>query len=99
MDSRENRSRAIQAEIRRVLLQAWDPIGIRDNSGQADEYDTYVGGVYRLVASGASAEEIAAHLVRVEREQMGFDQARPVDLLVVGRALAALDVRLEQSLG
>jgi len=73
------------------------PYRCSDNPELADEYDSYIGGVDRPIASGASDEEIAAHLSRVERENLGFDQAAPARLLEVGRALVALDVRLEHS--
>jgi len=49
-------------EIRRVLLNVWDPIGIRDEENAKDEYDSYIGDVFRLLVSGASDEAMQDHL-------------------------------------
>jgi hypothetical protein len=66
----KHESRRIRSEIRRVLLQYWDPIGIRDEPNAQDEYDSYLGGVYELLLSGASDEEIANHLWRIIEERI-----------------------------
>ena len=65
-------SRRIRVEIRRVLLQHWDPIGIREESEAQDEYDMYLGGVYGLLVRGASDEEIADHLAHIVEERMSL---------------------------
>ena len=77
MDERTKRAKAIQESIRQVLLNQWDPIGVNDIPEAQDEYDGYVGGVYRLLASGASEEEIVQHLFRIEVETMGLGPVRP----------------------
>jgi hypothetical protein len=89
------RAREIQAAIARVLLQDWDPIGIQDVPEAQDEYDGYVGGVYRLLATGASPQEVAAHLSTIESEAMGCTPAKPSDVLPVAEKLCRLDVRLQ----
>ena len=60
MTSKEERAREIQRSIAEVLLRNWDPIGVRNVPQAQDEYDAYVGGVYRLIASGATARELGA---------------------------------------
>ncbi len=92
-----DRAREIEAAIAAVLLREWDPIGVRHEPGAQDEYDGYVGGVYRLLASGATAEQVADHLARIEREQMGFERTTAGALLPVARTLRALDVGLRSS--
>lgn len=72
MDPREERAREIQESIRHILLHDWDPIGVADEPQAQDEYDSYIGGVYRLLASGASTTQVAEHLARVEHDSMGF---------------------------
>jgi hypothetical protein len=93
MDSRERRAREIQDSIRDVLIRDWDPIHVQDIPEAQDEYDRYIGGVYRLLASEASESEIAAHLAAVEREYMGFFTSADA-LLPVARRLRQLDVQL-----
>ena len=95
MTSKEERAREIQHSIAEVLLRNWDPIGVRDHPQAQDEYDPYVGGVYRLIASGATARELAEHLARVEAEQLGFQDTDPKMLIPVAEKLLKLNVRLE----
>ena len=52
----------IQDEIRRVLVDVWDPIGIKDATNAQGEYDAYIGGVFHLLSIGAREEEISAYL-------------------------------------
>jgi hypothetical protein len=93
MTSREQRAHEIQAQIHEVLLREWDPIGVRDEPRAQDEYDGYVGGVYRLLASGAGPRAVAEHLANLEVEQMGLGVS-PDKLLRVATKLCALDVKL-----
>jgi hypothetical protein len=69
---RDDRARQIQEDIRAVLLRDWDPIGINDVPEAQDEYDSYVGGVYRLLASGASEDQLIEHLRRIETTSIGL---------------------------
>ena len=89
----------IQQQIAAVLHDDWDPIGIRDEPACRDEYDEYVGGVYRLLASGASAAEVQRHLQGIERELMGFSgNRRPFrrrrEVACLGRASQPAAVKL-----
>ena len=95
MNSKEERAREIQRSIAEVLLRNWDPIGVHDDPKAQDEYDAYVGGVYKLIASGATARQLAEHLARVEAEQMGFEDTDPKMLIPVAERLLRLSVRLE----
>jgi hypothetical protein len=63
--------RRIQAEIRSVLMDVWDPIGVKNVGAARDEYDRYIGRIYGLLRR-SSDEEIAAELLRIEREEMGM---------------------------
>ena len=57
------------------------------------EYDAYIGGIYQLLAAGASVEAIAAHLAKVERDSFGFTTTAEA-LLPVGKKLKQVDARL-----
>jgi len=74
-------------------MREWDPIHVQDIPEAQDEYDGYVGGVYRLLANGASEVTIATHLASVERESMGL-ATNTEALLAVARHLRQIDVRL-----
>lgn len=94
MEPREGRAREIQSAIAKVLLEDWDPIGVAGIEEAKDEYDSYVGGVYRLLAEDATPEELAEHLASIEHEAMGLSFRAAGDLMVVAQRLRALDVRL-----
>lgn len=63
-------SRRIRAEIRRVLMTVWDPIGVRDEPNAQDEYASYLGGVFALLTGGASDDQITEHLFGIVTERM-----------------------------
>ena len=72
MSPRAQPSGPLRRAIREILLKDWDPIGVSDIPEAQDEYDSYVGGVEGLLLRGAAPDEIAAHLARIEGEQMGL---------------------------
>lgn len=76
----------IAIRVRRVLWEEWDPINVRRLNAPADEYDSYVTALVRLLKSGASASDLAKRLVEIEDKEMGL---RP-DRLRAERAAAIL---------
>jgi hypothetical protein len=88
------RSREIEDAIRQVLMRDWDPIGIADEPACADEYDSYIGGVYHLLASGADETRIASHLAAVQTEMMGLPKQAAFLMDVAGR-LREIDVSIK----
>src|SRR5258706_9774686 len=95
MTSRDDRVLETQRSIRQVLLRNWDPVSVRGELQARDEYDAYVGGVYKLIASGATVHELADHLARVEAEYFGFQVTDPTMLIPVAEKLLKLNVRLD----
>jgi len=63
-------SRRIRVDIRRVLMQVWDPIGVKDEPNAQDEYDSYLGNVYELLVGGVSDDRIAEYLRSVVTERI-----------------------------
>lgn len=92
MTSPEALGPKIHQDIATILLKEWDPIGVADNPRAHDEYDRYVGGIYRLLASGATPRTMAEHLSRLEWEQMGLRQTDPEMLIPVAESLLDLNV-------
>lgn len=92
--NRLERVKEIQASIAQVLMQEWDPINIRNEPACVGEYDSYVGSVYRLLASRAGVLEIATHLAHLEHAELGFPNTKAEQLLPVATTLRALDVTL-----
>ena len=90
----QRRARTIQESIHDILLRDWDPIGINDVPEAHDEYDSYIGGVYRLLASDCSIDQIVDYLATIESQTMGLDVANRERLARVANQLVALDVAL-----
>ena len=53
-------------------MSDWDPIGICDEPGAADEYDNYIPKIHHLLCSDASVERIQDYLFEVVDERMGM---------------------------
>jgi hypothetical protein len=58
--------------VRRLLMDEWDPIGVQQWPEAADEYDSYVGVVGRMLHEGATAAEIEKYLTGIREEYMGL---------------------------
>jgi hypothetical protein len=54
-------SRRVRAEVRRVLLDVWDPIGVKDEPNAQDEYDCCLGSLFNLLTTGATDDQIAEY--------------------------------------
>ena len=63
-------------QIHDVLWNDWDPIGVNDAAPE-DEYDSYIGGVYRLLVSGCCRDSIVKHLAGIEIDKMGLGPTVP----------------------
>ena len=73
LDTSSKYENELRRRVDEVLHYIWDPIGVRGEPHARDEYDSYVPEVYSLLQSGASAEQIAAHLDKIATERMGLN--------------------------
>ncbi len=80
-DSKRRRAREIQVSIRDALIRHWDPIGVADTPEALDEYDSYIGPVYRLLTSGASDAELIEYLYKTETDSIGLSRLERCDHL------------------
>lgn len=76
--------------IREILNREWDPIGVTQSGDVQDEYDTYIPVIWRLLIEGATDEAVAAHLGKIETEQMGLSEAAECNLQVARRLRLAV---------
>jgi hypothetical protein len=58
--------------IAQILMDEWDPIGVKGIPEAHDEYDAYVGQVYGLLARRRPVHEVSDLLWWVETEHMGL---------------------------
>jgi hypothetical protein len=89
-DYRE-RARLYHAAIRTILLTEWDPIGVSHFPEAQDEYDSYVGGVYKLLITHVDRHSLFFHLWQIETERMGLVGNRHQTEAVVDRLLELRD--------
>lgn len=80
-------SRRIRAQIRHVLLNVWDPIGIVNEPNAQDEYDDYIGRLYELLVRREPDTELIDYLYLVTHDWMGFDAATKSDMVETVAAL------------
>jgi hypothetical protein len=90
------RATKIQEAIRCILYNDWDPIGVRGRAPDG-EYDSYIGGVYRILANSRLEIELLNSLTHIEVDFMGFHPPRHEGLESVVTKLLALDVTLQRS--
>jgi hypothetical protein len=60
-----------RAIIRDILLHEWDPLGVSQIPEAADEYDSYLPHVHRLIVEGADARKILDYLQAIETKEIG----------------------------
>jgi hypothetical protein len=92
-DSRVKRAAEIQDAIRQILYRDWDPIGVCGGAPE-DEYDSHIGGVYRILSGSRSEEELIQFLAGRSEDILGSQVPEPERLRSVAQKLLALDVRL-----
>jgi hypothetical protein len=72
----KERSREVRVQIRKVFNEVWDPIGVmKDPEWPRDEYDGYIGGMFELLTSNATDQEIDDYLCKCAA-YMGMDASK-----------------------
>jgi hypothetical protein len=90
---RQKRAAEIQNALRQILYREWDPLGIAGEWPE-DEYDAYIGGVYRILATSRSGEELITYLQEVVQNQMGLRTGERETLRQIAQRLLAVDIKL-----
>ncbi len=85
-------SRRIRVEIRHVLVDVWDPIGVRGVPEAQDEYDCCLHPVFRLLTTGATDEQIAEWLREQAGEHMGLGKVQKEAMYATVAALRRIKV-------
>lgn len=91
--ARDNRAAEIQDSIRQILYYHWNPIGFAGILPE-DEYDSYIGPVYRILTGTRSEAELIVLLRPTEIETIGALPTSDERLRPVVRKLLTLDVKL-----
>lgn len=60
------------SQLRVLLMDLWDPIGVRGVPEAIDEYDTYAGRIANSIRAGADVGDVAAMLSDARTDAMGL---------------------------
>lgn len=82
----------ILSEIRRILWEHWDPIGVNDEPKAFGEYDSYADGIYDLLMRGVSDDEIAQQLHSYEAVNMELHRRTNEQRMAVVKELRIVDL-------
>jgi hypothetical protein len=85
-------SRRIRVEIRHVLLNVWDPLGVKDEPDAQDEYDGYIGRLYELLVSKAPQSKLVDYLYWAVYDNMGLGTATPANMIATAEALRLISL-------
>ena len=80
----------VQARVRQILLEDWDPHEVLKRAEAHGTYDGWVGPLWDLVASGATEEQVMEWLHEREKETMCFPSLGLERLRRVARKLVAV---------
>ncbi len=95
----ELRAQRIEESIRRVLVEDWDPMGVRADRRRRREYDRHIPGIYALLVSGAPVEAVAQRLAQIEQDDMGLTAAGEPRTRAAAEKLCTLDLSLGEGSG
>ncbi len=62
----------MQKEIATILMNEWDPIGIKGVPQAQDEYDVYAMHIASMLNFGSTESEIVLYIFKSETESMGL---------------------------
>jgi hypothetical protein len=88
-----NRDEAENA-IQSVLLDRWDPLGIRAEPGPHTEYTSYAHEVFGLLLRGGSDMQVERYLRHVEVDVLHRSELIGHDLTPVVRSLREIESRM-----
>ena len=91
--SAENQA-AIEAEIGTLLLEQWDPLGMREQPEPRAGYLNYAHEVYKLLSMGASDTQVGRRLHQAESAELQHPELATRDLTPLLRALRAIEKRI-----
>ena len=69
--ARRRKTKSIDAEIKQIIWEEWDPIGVRVEAPDA-EYNAHIGAIHASLARGGDRSATIGHLHRLATESMGL---------------------------
>ena len=66
-------NKEIWNKIDEILWKYWDPIGVNDDFDARDEYQSYIGSLYKLILTKANEEKLKNYLRIIEKEEIEIE--------------------------
>ncbi len=66
MPNKQQKRAALRNKVSAILLNEWDPIGVKNIKGAEDEYDRWAIKILDFILEGADANKIAHHLAKLQ---------------------------------
>lgn len=82
----------LRQEVRKILLNEWDPLGVKGFPHAQDQYDEYLHEFTQFVWSDSSLGTIVDRFENLERHRMGLNHSDRSRLQEVAKALKSLNV-------
>lgn len=82
----------LRQEVREILINVWDPLGVKDFPHAQDEYDAYLHEFTKFVWDDASVETIVDRLQNIQRHRMRLRRSDRDRLQKVASKLRSLEV-------
>ena len=67
---------ALWLQIRKILMEEWDPIGVCGEPNATNEYDSYIPKLKALLRAASGVDPVLDYLDWVASERMGFTSQR-----------------------
>jgi hypothetical protein len=74
-------------EIKRLLWEEWDPIGVNETDCPDDEYDGYAFQVFSKLKGGTTLQDVEAYLEWAETENMGLSSSSGRNRLIAQKII------------
>ena len=76
-NDRKRQMRDLIEQVRSILLEDWDPLGVGGMPALADEYDCMLGDIIAGLAVAEGQEAVVGLLAGLERDHLGLPEPRP----------------------
>lgn len=81
----------IEKQVKDILMNDWDPIGVKNNPNAKAEYDEYALRIVGMLYNGSNENKIAEYLNIVVTQDLGLP-ANDVVSKMVSKKLIGLDL-------
>lgn len=86
----------IENQVKEILMNDWDPIGVKNNPNAKAEYDEYALRIVGMLYNGSNENKIAEYLNMVVTQDLGLS-ANDIISKMVSKKLMGLE--LERPIG